>query len=94
MDEDTKNRLKAFAEGDADFRVRFLSATSGRTLSAAVAIPRSDVEALAKLVVEASADGGGDSLFDDEFDDDFDDDDDADNDAGDNAGDDAGDNAA
>lgn len=76
MDEDTKGKLEAFAGGEADFRVRFLSATSGRTLSAAVAIPREDVEALAKLVVEASANEGGDALFDD--DEDVDEDDDSD----------------
>ena len=66
MDEDTKGKLKAFAEGEADFRIRVLSAAEGRTLSAAFAIPRADIEALAKLVVEASADEGGDALFDDE----------------------------
>ncbi len=83
MDEDTKGKLKAFAEGEADFRVRFLSATEGRTLSAAVAIPRADIEALAKMIVEAEQSEGGDALFDEDEDVDLDDDDDdaADDDA-------------
>ena len=74
MDEDTKGKLKAFAEGEADFRIRVLSAAEGRTLSAAFAIPRADIEALAKLIVEASANEGGDALFDDDEDVDVDDD--------------------
>lgn len=78
MDEDTKGKLKAFAEGEADFRVRFLSATEGRTISAVVAIPRADIEALAKLVAETEEAEGGDALFDEDVDLD---DDDADDDA-------------
>ena len=77
MDEDTKGKLKAFAEGEADFRIRVLSATDGRTLSAAFAIPRADIEALAKLIVEAGQSEGGDALFDEDEDVDLDDDDDA-----------------
>lgn len=80
MDEDTKGKLKAFAEGEADFRVRFLSATEGRTISAVVAIPRADIEALAKLVAETEEAEGGDALFDEDEDVDLDDDD-ADDDA-------------
>ena len=76
MDEDTKGKLKAFAEGEADFRVRFLSATEGRTLSAAVAIPRADIEALAKMIAEAEQSEDGDALFDEDEDVDLDDDDD------------------
>lgn len=76
MDEDTKGKLKAFAEGEADFRVRVLSAAEGRTLSAAVAIPRADIEALAKMIVEAEQSEGGDALFDEDEDVDLDDDDD------------------
>ena len=76
MDEDTKGKLKAFAEGEADFRVRFLSAAEGRTLSAAVAIPRADIEALAKMIAEAEQSEGGDALFDEDEDVDLDDDDD------------------
>lgn len=78
MDEDTKGKLKAFAEGEADFRVRFLSATEGRTISAVVAIPRADIEALAKLVAETEEAEVGDALFDEDVDLD---DDDADDDA-------------
>ena len=74
MDEDTKGKLKAFAEGEADFRIRVLSATDGRTLSAAFAIPRADIEALARLIVEAGQSEGGDALFDEDEDVDLDDD--------------------
>ena len=77
MDEDTKGKLKAFAEGEADFRIRVLSATEGRTLSAAIVIPRADIEALAKMIVEAEQSEGGDALFDEDEDVDLDDDDDA-----------------
>ena len=83
MDEDTKGKLKAFADGEADFRIRVLSATDGRTLSAAFAIPRADIEALAKLIVEAGQSEGGDALFDEDVD--LDDDADADDDADDAA---------
>ena len=85
MDEDTKGKLKAFAEGEADFRIRVLSAAEGRTLSAAFAIPRADIEALAKLIVEAGQSEGGDALFDEDEDVDLDDDADADDDADDAA---------
>ena len=85
MDEDTKGKLKAFAEGEADFRIRFLSATEGRTLSAAVAIPRADIEALAKMIAEAEQSEGGDALFDEDEDVDLDDDDASDDDADDAA---------
>ena len=85
MDEDTKGKLKAFAEGEADFRIRVLSAAEGRTLSAAFAIPRADIEALAKLIVEAEQSEGGDALFDEDEDVDLDDDADADDDADDAA---------
>ncbi len=85
MDEDTKGKLKAFAEGEADFRIRVLSATDGRTLSAAVAIPRADIEALARLIVEAEQSEGGDALFDEDEDVDLDDDDASDDDADDAA---------
>lgn len=81
MDEDTKGKLKAFAEGEADFRIRVLSAAEGRTLSAAIAIPRADIEALAKLIVEAGQSEGGDALFDEDEDVDLDDDDASDDDA-------------
>ena len=76
MDEDTKGKLKAFAEGEADFRIRVLSATEGRTLSAAIVIPRADIEALAKMIVEAEQSEDGDALFDEDEDVDLDDDDD------------------
>ena len=85
MDEDTKGKLEAFAEGEADFRIRVLSAAEGRTLSAAVAIPRADIEALAKMIVEAGQSEGGDALFDEDEDVDLDDDADADDDADDAA---------
>ena len=66
-------------------RVRFLSATEGRTLSAAVAIPRADIEALAKMIAEAEQSEGGDALFDEDEDVDLDDDDASDDDADDAA---------
>lgn len=68
VDEDTKGKLKAFAEGEADFRIRVLSAAEGRTFSTAIAIPRADIEALAKLIVEAEQSEGGDALFDEDVD--------------------------
>ena len=85
MDEDTKGKLKAFAEGEADFRIRVLSATEGRTFSTAIAIPRADIEALARLIVEAEQSEGGDALFDEDEDVDLDDDDASDDDADDAA---------
>ena len=76
MDEDDIASLKAFAEGDADFRFRMLAAAEGRSLSVVFAIPRADIEALAKLVAEAAEKAEASFDFDDDDDVDIDDDDD------------------
>ena len=64
---------KAFAAGDADFGFRFLTATEGRSMHVALAVPRADIEAMAKLLVGAKEASGDDASFD--FDDEDDEDD-------------------
>ena len=83
MDEDEIAKFKAFAEGDADFRFRMIEAFEGRTISVVFAIPRADIEAAAKLLVEEAQKEAASFDFDDDEDvdideDDFDDDDDDD----------------
>lgn len=79
MDEDDIAKAKAFAAGDADFGFRFLTATEGRALRIAFAMPRADIEAMAKLLAEAAE--KEDASFDLEDGDEEDDDEDADDDA-------------
>ena len=73
MDDDDLAKAKAFAAGDTDFGFRFLTATEGRSIHAVFAFPRADVEAMAKLLVEAQA--AADASFDLDDEDDEDDDD-------------------
>ena len=76
LDEDDLAKAKAFVAGDADFGFRFLTATEGRSLHMAFALPRADIEAMAKLFVEAKAAADASFDLDDDEDDDEDEDDD------------------
>ena len=66
MDAECRAKAEKIAAGDADFGFRFLSATEGRSTFDVFVVPRADIEALAKLLVEAQAASGDDASFDED----------------------------